>query len=170
MRGSQKPDLLAAGVEKWLILEEILDKRNSELDFPPPVHALTLWEMCCDSSESCTDVGCASPVPLRLWIVFVLSTAELEGYNQGKWRVRMSKTRVWMNKIRVLYEQYSGSGTQHPTKHQLIWRVRSLLQRLKVSNNSAQGASALPKEGTNARAFRNVNQILPPEPHSSCFV
>lgn len=27
-----------------------------------------------------------------------------------------------------------------------------------------------PKEGTNARAFRDVNRILPPKPHSDCVV
>lgn len=87
------------------------------------------------------------------WIVVVLSTTELEGYNQRKWRVRMSKMSVWMNKIRVSYEQYPGSGIPHLTKHQLIWRVRSLLQRLKISNSSAQRASALAKGGDKYEGF-----------------
>lgn len=75
-----------------------------------------------------------------------------------------------MNKGRVSYEQYCGSGTQHPTKHHLIWRVRSLLQRLKISNNSAQGASALAKGGDKSKGFQGCKLDPASKPHSDCFV
>lgn len=76
-----------------------------------------------------------------------------------------------MNKTRVSYEHYLGSGIQHLIKHQSfplsVWRVRHFLQRLKVSNHSAQRASVPAKRRDQIQGFSGMlTWIQPPESHS----